>query len=63
MILSALLLSILLSGSPALMTEASVQTGQAHFEAGEYADAIKVLTAALLANPQDASINFWLARS
>src|SRR5215471_753542 len=64
MILSALLLSILLSGSPALTTaEASVQTGQAHFEAGEYADAIKILTAALLANPQDASINFWLARS
>jgi tetratricopeptide (TPR) repeat protein len=64
MILGALLISILLSGSPVLTTsEASVQTGQAHFEAGEYADAIKILTAALLANPQDASINFWLARS
>jgi tetratricopeptide (TPR) repeat protein len=62
--LSALLLSILLTGTPGLATaEASVQTGQAHFEAGEYADAIKVLTAALLANPQDPSINYWLARS
>jgi tetratricopeptide (TPR) repeat protein len=65
MILNALLLSLILTGTPGPTTaaEVSVQTGQAHFEAGEYSDAIKVLTAALVANPQDASINFWLARS
>jgi tetratricopeptide (TPR) repeat protein len=64
MILNALLLAVILTATPGPTTaEVSVQAGQAHFEAGEYTDAIKVLTAALVANPQDAAINFWLARS
>ena len=63
MALGALLISLLLSTLASTSTEQALQTAQSHFAAGRYAEAVTMLTTALDAAPQDAPINYWLARS
>ena len=63
MVLSALLISLILSSPLAESEQQALQTAQSHFAAGRYAEAQKILTAALEAAPQDAAVNHWLARS
>jgi tetratricopeptide (TPR) repeat protein len=61
MFLNTLLLAFVLM-SPATERQA-VQLAQSHFEAGNYAEAVKTLTAAHATAPQDPAIDYWLARS
>jgi len=63
MVLSALLISLILSSPLAESEQQALQTAQSHFAAGRYVEAQKILTAALEAAPQDAAVNYWLARS
>src|SRR5215475_5642488 len=63
MVLSALLISLILSSPLAESEQKALQTAQSHFAAGRYVEAQKILTAALEAAPQDATVNYWLARS
>src|SRR5262245_57970651 len=64
MVLSALLISLILTTSPSTESEQqALQAAQSHFAAGRYVEAQKLLTAALDAAPQDAVVNYWLARS
>jgi tetratricopeptide (TPR) repeat protein len=64
MVLSALLISLILTTSPSTESEQqALQAAQSHFAAGRYVEAQKLLTAALEAAPQDAVVNYWLARS
>src|SRR5215475_7787690 len=64
MVLGALLISLILTTSPPTESEQQgLQAAQSHFAAGRYVEAQKLLTAALEATPQDAAVNYWLARS
>ena len=63
MLLSALLISLILSSPLVESEQQALQTAQSHFAAGRYVEAQKILTAALEAAPQDAAVNYWLARS
>jgi tetratricopeptide (TPR) repeat protein len=63
MVLSALLVSLILSSPLAESEQQALQTAQSHFAAGRYVEAQKILTAALEGAPQDAAVNYWLARS
>ena len=64
MVLGALLISLTLTTSPPTESEQqALQAAQSHFAAGRYVEAQKLLTAALDAAPQDAVVNYWLARS
>jgi tetratricopeptide (TPR) repeat protein len=56
MFLSVLSLSLVLQQQP-------LQLAQSHFAAGRYPAAVAQLTVALDRNPQDAAVNYWLARS
>jgi tetratricopeptide (TPR) repeat protein len=59
-----LLVSLLLMTMPVAATQQpALQTAQSHFAAGRYAEAVKMLTAALDIAPQDAAVNYWLART
>jgi len=64
MVLGALLISLTLTTSPPTESEQqALQAAQSHFAAGRYVEAQKLLTAALEAAPQDAAVNYWLART
>jgi len=64
MVLGALLISLILTTSPPTESEQqALQAAQSHFAAGRYVEAQKLLTAALEATPQDAAVNYWLART
>ena len=64
MVLCALLISLILTTSPSTESEQqALQAAQSHFAAGRFVEAQKLLTAALEGAPQDAVINYWLARS
>ena len=63
MLLSALLISLLLIGPPAESSQQALQVAQSHFAAGRYVEAQKLLTTALETAPQDAAVNYWLARA
>src|SRR5262244_3997879 len=63
MVLSALLISLILSSPLADSEQQALQAAQSHFAAGRYVEAQKLLTAALEAAPQDAAVNYWLART
>src|SRR5262244_355185 len=63
MVLSALLISLILSSPLAESEQQALQAAQSHFAAGRYVEAQKLLTAALEAAPQDAAVNYWLART
>jgi len=64
MVLGALLISLILTTSPPTESEQQgLQAAQSHFAAGRYVEAQKLLTAALEAAPQDAAVNYWLART
>jgi len=58
-----LLVSLLLMALPAAAQQPALQTAQSHFAAGRYSEAVKLLTAALDVAPQDAAVNYWLART
>jgi len=64
MVLGALLISLILTTSPPTESEQqALQAAQSHFAAGRYVEAQKLLTTALEAAPQDAAVNYWLART
>src|SRR5215813_4143804 len=64
MVLGALLISLILTTSPATESEQqALEAAQSHFAAGRYVEAQKLLTTALEAAPQDAAVNYWLARA
>ena len=59
MILS-LLLSVVLAAAP---PEEAIQKARSSFDSGNYTEAVKTLTAALVQSPEEASAHYWLARS
>src|SRR5215831_10912193 len=63
MLLSALLTSLLLISPSAESSQQALQAAQSHFAAGRYVEAQKLLTTALETTPQDAAVNYWLARA
>src|SRR5215467_2794447 len=64
MVLGALLISLILTTSPSTESEQqALQAAQSHFAAGRYVEAQKLLTTALETTPQDAAVNYWLARA
>src|SRR5262245_43301706 len=63
MVISALLFALILASPSAESEVQTLQAAQSHFAAGRYVEAQKILTAALEAAPQDAAMNYWLARS
>ena len=63
MMFRLLLISILLKTSPVLAAAGPPDTARAQFETGDYAAAVKTVTAALSEAPQDASLHYWALRS
>jgi tetratricopeptide (TPR) repeat protein len=56
MILSALILSLILTDDP-------VQNARTHFDAGNYKAAVTTSTSALGKSPNDAALHYWIARA
>ena len=63
MVLGPLLISLILTTPSAESEQQTLQAAQSRFAAGRYAEAQRLLTAALETAPQDAAVNYWLARS
>lgn len=64
MLLNQLLIIFLLLGSGASTSESkAIQLARSNFEAGNYSEAVKNLTAAYDLSSHDPSLDYWLARS
>src|SRR5262245_31365408 len=59
MMLTKLLLSLLLSAE----TPTPLQAARSQFDAGNYGESVKTLTAAVAQSPRDAALQHWLGRS